>query len=939
MTGNVNIYICSEANENPKDKQKQKDQCVEDSETASETKTCTSDLSVSTSKLVAALQKKQRENSNKQTLSCLCVPSESSIKETSIESKLADDDGNNVFRVCDEENVDAEFQDTPSFSSRDACICDDPKFSNFDVPSGSDMERSSDLGSFVRMHSSQEYMRFSDSESDRDSYDKNDFWPFGNRESSCYEKNWTSRSQKGQGNVDTKYINEVRSTSFIFFLNIQCNNSDFSYLIVGSWKSNDLDDNCSCCNLKRCRERPKTIASPCVRDQKSSQSEPEKLSERTSKLPRNYKKCPCIIEEENEDCCNDQKAPEQKQIVTGQSSTNGDEAKQEENIASKSNSSTLQRGKDSESKFPNDHILSIHEKQDEPNVGVSDDTKPESLKDQEPNVSVSEHKKPGPPKTPEPNVGVSEDIKPEPPKAGLLWNFRNSFKRLSSNDESKTGTAETKKQQVNETSGKRKEDENILRVYEDKQKSSFWNRSIKKAINIVTTGNDEDESTPQVIPKSSKSSPKRIPNQPKLIPIPKPNATNESLSFNPTYKEIDNESPAHISSASVKPETRTRSRIGSAISSRRSSAATSNNVSNPSICNELCPAAEITSPDPTRKDSQLKSQTCECGKPPETCECLKIQTDHCKCHPKCKTIKRPKQEFRRSECTNPIKKCTCCNRKMEPESVHCTCYPTCENPIQNFTCCNRKPKPKIDLCKCCPECGKSATECKCSDEQETRVEESCKCCRQPKRFPCCKIPTSAKRRQPSGFFSSRQCSTCCSPITKCSFNEGFANFDELYLKSMICIYCDNPRENCICTAPIHKCSQCGLPLDVCGCKIVPCYECGGRQIAPAERSNEQTISVTAWKPRQNVRRYFARKPDDGNSEEDWDRYEKFKPYGSERLAYQEGRGFSNVMSELQQKISDLVSCNVCRNVPCCCTEVDTTMEDIDETSSRYEGFF
>ncbi|XP_011065935.1 PREDICTED: uncharacterized protein LOC105153024 [Acromyrmex echinatior] len=136
---------------------------------------------------------------------------------------------------------------------------------------------------------------------------------------------------------------------------------------------------------------------------------------------------------------------------------------------------------------------------------------------------------------------------------------------------------------------------------------------------------------------------------------------------------------------------------------------------------------------------------------------------------------------------------------------------------------------------------------------------------------------------------------------------------------MICLYCDNPRDKCTCRAPIGKCLYCGLPSDVCNCQGDKGHVRDSERIA--KRSNEnRTICVTSWKPKREIRQYFERN------------YKDFEPYSTkecqcckkskrqrpEELPYQRLNAFSEVINELQQKMSESVCCARCWRNPCCC---------------------
>ncbi|KYN11324.1 DC-STAMP domain-containing protein 2 [Trachymyrmex cornetzi] len=160
-----------------------------------------------------------------------------------------------------------------------------------------------------------------------------------------------------------------------------------------------------------------------------------------------------------------------------------------------------------------------------------------------------------------------------------------------------------------------------------------------------------------------------------------------------------------------------------------------------------------------------------------------------------------------------------------------------------------------------------------------------------------------------------QCYCATFTLVKCHKNKKTSNRK----RTMICLYCDNPRDKCTCRAPIGKCLYCGLPSDVCNCQGDQGHVRESEQIA--KRLNEnRTICVTSWKPKREIRRYFERN------------YKDFEPYFTkkcqcckkpkrqhpEELPYQRLNVFSEVMNELQQKMSESVCCARCWRNPCCC---------------------
>lgn len=145
-------------------------------------------------------------------------------------------------------------------------------------------------------------------------------------------------------------------------------------------------------------------------------------------------------------------------------------------------------------------------------------------------------------------------------------------------------------------------------------------------------------------------------------------------------------------------------------------------------------------------------------------------------------------------------------------------------------------------------------------------------------------------------------------------------------KAMICVYCDNPRDKCTCRAPIGKCSRCGLSSDVCDCRNDGGDNpgCKPGRIA-SEPDESRTIQITSWKPKREIRRYFARDPADLYSDtiEECRCCERLNWQRPEELPYQRLNVFSDVMNELQQKMSESVCCTRCRRNPCRCgSQVD-----------------
>jgi len=135
---------------------------------------------------------------------------------------------------------------------------------------------------------------------------------------------------------------------------------------------------------------------------------------------------------------------------------------------------------------------------------------------------------------------------------------------------------------------------------------------------------------------------------------------------------------------------------------------------------------------------------------------------------------------------------------------------------------------------------------------------------------------------------------------------------------MICLYCDKPQDKCTCRASIGKCLYCGLPTDVCNCQDNEGRARDCERIVRRPDEN-RTICVTSWKPKREIRRYFMRNYEDfqSYSTKECHCYEP-KQQRPEELPYQRLNIFSNVMNELQQKMSESVCCAQCWRNPCCC---------------------
>ncbi|XP_067203090.1 axoneme-associated protein mst101(2)-like [Linepithema humile] len=264
----------------------------------------------------------------------------------------------------------------------------------------------------------------------------------------------------------------------------------------------------------------------------------------------------------------------------------------------------------------------------------------------------------------------------------------------------------------------------------------------------------------------------------------------------------------------------------------------------------------------------------------------------------------------------------------------------CNSTPENYLCKNNELKQKED---CCARCRSLTAQCTCTsaqylkscvkiDKPKFRSISSSKissriytdCCGTKEE---CECKRTAFRCQPHEECKCRRCttrSTCPQIVDKCKPRDHYCTTSALAChiikkgcsrkKAMICLYCDNPQDKCICRAPIGKCTRSELPSDIC-----KCYDCDREQISRKPDEN-QTIRVTSWKPRKEIRYYFARNFKDLRSDsiEGCRCREKPKRQPPEELPYQRLNIFLDVMNELQQKMSESVCCTRCWKNPCCC---------------------
>ncbi|XP_034178108.2 uncharacterized protein LOC117603253 [Osmia lignaria lignaria] len=255
-------------------------------------------------------------------------------------------------------------------------------------------------------------------------------------------------------------------------------------------------------------------------------------------------------------------------------------------------------------------------------------------------------------------------------------------------------------------------------------------------------------------------------------------------------------------------------------------------------------------------------------------------------------------------CTDINENCTVGNESR------CTCYLPMS---QSTNECINHPK----------SCLKKERQFRCPNSQETSASIPCYDKRNWAECGCRRVLCCEDCRRPRAECSCRStyvpCANCCKPRSKCSCKSICKTRSTCgHMRSMFCLYCDNPRETCTCRAPLRKCSYCELSMDLCRCEERKTI-CDGRPVL-TEADNDRTMYVTAWKPREEIRRYFSRNLDvlrTDSINECWC-HEKLKHHNSDDLPYQRLSVFSDVMDELQQKLSESSCCTRCRKIPCCC---------------------
>ncbi|XP_072743328.1 uncharacterized protein [Anoplolepis gracilipes] len=344
-----------------------------------------------------------------------------------------------------------------------------------------------------------------------------------------------------------------------------------------------------------------------------------------------------------------------------------------------------------------------------------------------------------------------------------------------------------------------------------------------------------------------------------------------------------------------------------------------------------------------------KSISCKCILPePKDPSCFaKYTTTDVLCPQKKPEEKLPKSISCRRELSSDINKCPCLNGKyakynsiiedslyknseFEQRKNDCTycrlstqypksCLKTDKPRFRSMSPLNISPHYCVNCCRmreectnCCrikEVCRRAAVHC--------QLYKECKCCTISNN--CSRIIDKCRCKSPVNCINCyRSRDRCCcvtfAPVD-CYTIETNCNCK----KAMICMYCDNRQDKCTCRAPIEKCSCCKLPLDVCDCQNTKGHNSNRERII-RKPDEDRSIRVTSWNPNREIRRYFARNLEDFrlDSIEECYCYKKPKQQRYEELPYQRLNIFSDVMNELQQKMSESVCCSRCWRNPCCC---------------------
>ncbi|KAK2576099.1 hypothetical protein KPH14_007434 [Odynerus spinipes] len=859
MTGNVNIYICSEANENAQRKEKQKEKSESCTESSSETttertnSTCVRTSSVLSSKLVSGIQKRRQKSQEEGSDHYFHAREHRAVRS---------DDSNNICYDKYDSSMTLKQDDclelstlssrsteigsmTSSISStRDGCCCQDT------VSSYIDMHRQ-DL-----MRLKPKFMGYDD-EPDQNLCTARIFPQNSGREE--VGDSWMQRSVC----VNKPHLHRQDSSN---------------HSIVQ--RRNYRGDACKCC----CREKVDCKHNRAAKKRSSFDISHEKG------LHRKWSRCSCIVEEEEEEQCPN--FPIKKEVT------------EEKWTVCKNNLG--------DSKRENCQECAIHT-----NLNNSNETSQDVLVENEDTVkSVNRQEKSIDNANETSSMSNARETNRDAPQR------KNEVSNVSRTPVSppKVGLV-LKKSRLHNAIEKQKLQQRNKDIKKEKnlsEEKSFFGRSIKRAMSLVkqdkvrTSVNNNKDNEENVQTKTVNSPTMLKSDQNNNSEIKRLSKTDvpvtqgiryEHRASTPLTQEIKAlDITKNEKVQKIETNKRPKSRLETILAGRKGLQPVKTKLienkkselpGNRNQTENIKDTKEETKPVKDKNETgdfqkDISSTKIEFDNEPEQQELAEAAGYPC-----------DKRSFE-----STVNRCCCCCLPV----VDCTCNlkeisTTCIVPkfVTKDVC-----SPMFDchrvVNKC--ECGKPAVcENCCKNGNVIRCDVPCIECNKPKEKCHC-IPT---------------CVDCCNSNCQHACNE-----------TIICVYCEHPRDKCVCRAPIRKCSYCGLSFDICKCHEL----CDGRRIV-MDHDNDRKICVTAWKPKPEVRRYFSRDFNDFRSDSIDECYCKsHKNCGYTDLPYQRSSAFSDVMSELQQKMSDYVCCERCKKSPCCCRRNFDKKMEIEDRKGR-----
>ncbi|XP_012274021.1 titin homolog [Orussus abietinus] len=928
MTGNVNIYICSEATENvaKKPKKKEMEEC---SSSVTETNESVSTSSTSTNKLIDALLKKRnRKNSKIQgeiqeedeetQATCLCDGGDAS--DFFSEEKKSDA----TLCLCQTLSAEDSLEDGKSLStSRFGCYCQSSVEGNqfpsdaFSVLTPRSRFTASDNGpeEVVKEATCPSYFQRYDSRLDEQKLPT--FVPYDSSEDNYMNRD--SENAFFENFRKYPYVHPEEKTK------TRCVNRGRRNEVKRS-----LEPGSYCVNAPPSQislKKPPESICRCFKKRDSStisrlcqgRVEAEEVDEEKRNEEMDIKPCfnnECNLEEVKEECCMDNQQTTSKPVsvkivdLKESQEKSEEDPKKSEDVKDEEKSSSVKINAEEK----------IKESEEDPK-------KSEDVKDEEKSSSVKINPEEKGKKSPKGNSKVFS-ISAKEKKEGDISPSKRKNERDSSgtNEEKNVKTdLQIEKEDTPKDTAEGKEDSK-------EKRGSFLQRSFRRASELMTK-TKSIFSDPAEIPEKKKrgcsptcsalkratqdSTPPKTENTLKNTS----EETSGKMSKGEDKSESSNDSNKKeeiISSAvqrsvsSFNQERRSRSKLAAIIARKKASAQSTQKSSNEDI-EKMTPSQrninenqKETSEEVEKKDlEELQGEdTPEEGvkNSSETPEKSKELEINCKCI----SAEIP------SICINAKivqPECITQDKRKREEEPDCDCNSRCNDQI-NYP-------------------NKISTTCRAHGD----VEESCcrPCCNPNIDSTSCILPSQVKKQE-----MQRRNETCIQekvhPLQRCPAKCERELIDKPrnnFLEEQTCRHCCNPHSRCTCRAPVSRCSCCRMPVDICDClrnKVSNDTE----RSSPGNLKKFPAIRVTAWKPREEVSKYFARdlkniqEDDEDGAEEcrcfDKSRFrDEVKPRGAEELSYQSLNVFSEVLNELQQKISSSVCCT-CRRRPCCCDE-------------------